>query len=207
MNSGVVLLFGTFNPFTNAHLNIAYLAKKAFPEYKVCFVPAKAGFMTGYKGLDDTNVISEDMRLDLIKGSIESIPDFMVTDVEFGSKVDGKTVNTIEYFKSVLGFNDVVLCFGTDKVAELETWYKGYELVKDNKFLIVTRDDTRLESVMTEYTSKYRDNFTEIINSDLATLSGTEVRQAIKEGNWDFIKSAVPEYVYREIRDYSAKDK
>lgn len=193
-----VLLFGTFNPFTNAHLHIGMLAKEKYPDYEICYVPAKAGFMTGYKGLDESSVISQDKRLEYIKGSIKDIEGFTVTDIEFGSKVSGKTIDTISYFKEDLGYSEVILCFGTDKVNELETWYKGCELVKNNKFLIVTRSGEALSDVMTEYTLRYACNFTEICNDKYSHLSGTLIREAIFKKDWEFVKKNVPEYVFRE---------
>lgn len=193
---GVVLLFGTFNPFTNAHLNIGVLAKEKYPDYDIFYVPAKAHFMTSYKGLSDSNIFPEEKRLECIRGAVSDFADFDVSDIEIKGLVDGKSINTVDYFKKVLNYTDVVLCFGTDKVNELEDWYRGRELVRDNKFLIVTRDGDSLSDVMTEYTNKYRDNFTEISNDLYSNVSGTKVRQAIAEGDLAFVRAAVPEYVY-----------
>jgi len=198
---GVVLLFGTFNPFTNAHLNIGHIAKENYPDYDIFYVPAKAKFMSEYKGLNCGDILSEDNRLDMIRGSIEGTEDFYVTDVEFGGIVDGKTMNTIAYFKEELGYEDVVLCFGTDKISELEFWYRGRELVSDNKFLIITRDGNSLDSVMTEYTRMYRGNFREVKNDTFSSLSGSLVRKAIENGDRDFVKKSVPEYVYHNFFD------
>lgn len=196
---GVVLLFGTFNPFTNAHLKIGRLAKEKYPNYDICYVPARTHFMSSYKLLDDKEILSEDERLEMIEGSVRDIPGFMVTDIEYTGIVNGKTINTVEYFKDKLGYRDIVLCFGTDKVSELEDWYHGRDLVRDNKFLIVTREGTSLSEVMTPYTNEYKDNFMEINNSEFSDISGTRVRQAAAAGDFEYLKSAVPEFVYDRI--------
>lgn len=196
---GVVLLFGTFNPFTNAHLKIGRLAKEKYPDYDIYYVPAKDSFMSSYKQLDAGNIMSENDRYELIEGSIKDIPGFFVTDIEYTGIVNGKTINTVKYFKEQLGYSDAVLCFGTDKVPELEYWYKGRELVSENKFLIVTREGKTLSDVMTEYTNQHRQNFTEISNSDFSNISGTGVRNALATGDYDYLKQAVPDYVYSKI--------
>lgn len=196
MHKGVVLLFGTFNPFTNAHLQIGRLAKEKYPDFDIYYVPAKAQFMSSYKKLSKEDILPEEERLDLIKGSVKNIPDFHVTDIEYSGTVSGKTIDTVDYFKNKLGYTDAVLCFGTDKVPELEDWYRGKELVKDNRFLIITRDGITLSEVMTPYTNTYRDNFTEVSNRIFDDISGTGVRTALAEGNLEYVKKAVPEYVY-----------
>lgn len=198
-NHGVVLLFGTFNPFTNAHLNIGIIAKEKYPDYDICYVPCKAQFMTSYKKLGDGDIFSEEKRFGCIQGSISSLKDFIVSDIEMRGLVDGKTINTVDYFKNILGYSDVVLCFGTDKVHELEDWYRGCELVRNNRFLIITRDGDKLSHVMTEYTNQYRENFIEINNDLYSDVSGTKVRQAIAEGDFSFVRAAVPEYVYNNL--------
>jgi len=199
---GAVLLFGTFNPFTNAHLLIGEIAKKQFPEYDVWYIPAKASFMSGYKKLDNNEIFSEEERFDLVRGSIEGHKDFYISDVEFKGIVDGKTFNTVAYFRSELGYHDVVLCFGTDKVDELETWYHGQDLIRENYFLIITRDGESLESRMTEYTLKYRDNFIPYVKEkdEVDSLSATDVRRAIRDENWEFVRASVPAYVYDRLR-------
>lgn len=198
-NKGVVLLFGAFNPFTNAHLLIGKLAKEKYPEFEICYVPSRLSYMLEWKGMDKSQVMSEEFRYNLIKGSIEGIKDFSVTDIELKGIVNGKTYNTIHYFKEVLGYDEVVLCMGTDKVSELETWYKGEDLVRENKFMIVTRSGEKLASKMTDFTNLYKENFSEVENHSLESLSASYVRDLIKREEWEKVREVVPEYVYNKL--------
>lgn len=199
-NKGVVLLFGAFNPFTNAHLLIGKLAKEQFPDYKICYIPSRINYMLEWKGMDASQVMSEDFRYDLIKGSIKDLEDFMVSDIELKGIVNGKTYNTVKYFKETLNYEDVVLCMGTDKVSELETWFMGENLIKENKFMIVTRGGERLMDNMTSFTNLYKDCFLEVKNTKLEKLSASLVRSAIQNGDWSVVKDSVPEYVYKKLK-------
>jgi len=196
---GIVLLFGAFNPFTNAHLLIGKLAKDRFPYYEICYVPSRINYMLEWKGMSKDSVMSEKLRYDLIKGSIENLKDFTVTDIELNGGVNGKTYNTVNYFRETLGYTDVVLCFGTDKVSELETWYKGKDLIKENHFLIITRSGDSLNDKMTEYTTEWKDNFSELKNDLLTNLSASKIRDALSSHDWSYVKENVPEYVYKTL--------
>lgn len=198
-DKSVVLLFGAFNPFTNAHLLIGTLAKEHYPQYEICYVPSKLSYMLNWKGMASTEVLSEEVRFDLIAGSIKDMKDFYVSDIEIKGIVDGKTYNTVNYFKNVLGYKNVVLCMGTDKVPELETWYRGQELISENHFLIITRNGENLKEKLTDYTKKYETNFYEIKNINMQYLSASKVREAMHENDIRAIKEAVPDYVYKHI--------
>lgn len=196
---GIVLLFGAFNPFTNAHLLIGKLAKEQYPQYEICYVPSKISYMLTWKGMDSSEVLSENVRYDLIAGSIKDMKDFLVSDIEIKGIVDGKTYNTVNYFKTVLGYENIVLCMGTDKVSELESWYRGPELISENRFLIITRNEESLEEKMTDYTKKYKSNFYELKNINMQYVSASLVRDAIKKKNYKLVQELVPEYVYKYI--------
>ena len=196
---GIVLLFGAFNPFTNAHLMIGRLAAEAFPEHRICYVPARLAYFKNWKGSEENDVLAEDLRYDLISGSIEGLDRFTVTDIELKGIVNGRTYNTVAYFREVLGYTDIVLCMGTDKMAELETWFMGRELIAENRFLIITRDGNSVDDCLTEYDRQHRESFLELKNTELADLSATRIREAAERGDLEFVKANVPPYVFSRL--------
>lgn len=198
-DKGVVLLFGAFNPFTNAHLLIGKLAKEQYPQYEICYVPSKITYMLGWKGMDAHEVLPEEVRYDLIAGSIKDMKDFSVSDIEIKGLVDGKTYNTVSYFRNELGYKNIVLCMGTDKVPELESWYRGHELISENNFLIITRNGETLEEKLTIFTKKYKSNFYERKNINMQYVSASKVREAIEKKDFKVVKQLVPEYVYEYL--------
>lgn len=191
---GIVLLFGAFNPFTNAHLHIGRLAKASFPGYEVCYVPAALSYFTGWKQQASADILPGELRYRAACAAAEP-EGFWVSDMELTGKVNGKTYNTVAAMREA-GYTDIVLCMGTDKVPELETWYRGKELIAENRFLIITRGGSPLAECMTEYTAGFGSHFTELRNEDYSSLSASQVRRAMEAGDWSFVRESVPEGVY-----------
>lgn len=197
MNKNVILVFGTFNPVTCAHINLSHIAKKKIENSDVYYVVSKSEFLSSWKKYDKNEIMSDDDRLRLLKESIKDIKDVYVSDIEISGLVDGKTINTVSYFKNELSYENVYLIFGTDKLSEFHTWYKGMELIRDNKFLIIQRDDDDFELKMTEYTNKYRDNFILLdLDNEYKYISSTKVRNAYLSKDFDALINMVPAPVY-----------
>ena len=191
MTKKAVLLFGGFNPFTNAHLHIGRLAKENFPDHEIIYIPAKMAYFQRWKHAEGKDILPEELRLNMIRVSVETEPDFRVCDAELNGLSTGRTWNTLEYLRQQEDYGELVLCMGTDKVPELETWEKGHQLIEENRFFIITRGE-RLADRMTPFTLEHRDHFVEIENTLYADYSATRVRRAMWEGDRDYINRTVP---------------
>ena len=188
-----ILIFGTFNPVTTAHVNIGLKAGEMIPDSDVVYVPAKDEFLRSWKGFRDDSIMQE--RVALLEKVSERYG-FKVCHAELLGIVDGKTVNTIEYMRNTVGYSDIILCMGTDKVGELDTWYKGEELVSQNRFIIFERGATA-DDVMDDLTRKYAGNFTFVKEDEkYVDISATEVRNALAEGDMSTVRALVPDEVY-----------
>ena len=193
MKEKAVLIFGSFNPITNAHINMAETSKKMIPDADIIFIPAKEDFLRSWKRFDDSSILKE--RVPLIKKVAERYG-YTVSEIETKGIVDGKTVNTISYLKEHEGYGTVYLCMGTDKVNEIGTWYKGEELLRDNRFIILMRDE-HTDDILNAQSALYKDNFIFVREeSSFMEISSTAVRNYLNEGNLEAIKDLVPEEVY-----------
>lgn len=196
-HSNAILIFGTFNPITNAHINLGIQSQKIIDDSDVVFIPAKDEFLRDWKGYDKESILSN--RLLLLREVI-SDNGFEVCEAEINGEVDGKSIHTIEYIKNRYGYENVYFCMGTDKVPELHKWYKAEELVGENSFLVFTRGES-LSDAMDEFTSRYADRFTEVVEDEkFYDMSSTNVRNAIKSGNIDSIKDTLPDKVYEYLK-------
>lgn len=196
-----VLIIGTFNPITNAHIHIGKMALEMLPDARVFYVPAKDDFLKGWKGMNESMVLKEDERLMLVRKAAEPLG-FMVSDVEIKGIVDGKTIHTAEYFKNVLGFDTVYFCMGTDKIPELHRWFEGERLISEYKFLVIERDGNTLDEVMTEQTKAHADNFIRVQDDgSCADISSTKIRNACINGVLEEVKRDIPEEVYLYLKD------
>ena len=193
-----ILIFGTFNPVTTAHVNIGLKAGEMIPDSDVIYVPAKDDFLRSWKGFRDDSIVRG--RVDLLE-KVAKRYRFKVCHAELLGIVDGKTINTIEYMRNTIGYLDIILCMGTDKVGELSIWYKGEELVSQNRFIIFERGATA-DDVMDDLTRKYADNFTFVKEDEkYIDISATEVRNALAKGDMDTVRALVPDEVYEFLSD------
>lgn len=199
MANEVVLIFGTFNPVTNAHIGMGIAAKRALPEADIVYVPSSGRFLHSWKNLDVQNTLSDEDRVMLLRSAAANYG-FGVETIEVDGTVDGRTYHTVQYFKN-LG-KKVIICMGMDKVPEFHIWYKGEELLRENRLLICTRSNTHIDDVATELVRQYRDHFTEIeMGEDTQNVSATQIREAYLNGTLEQVRDRMPEVVYEYLRN------
>jgi nicotinate-nucleotide adenylyltransferase len=120
---------GTFDPIHRAHLVVAREAADAFALDQVLFIPAanpphkEAG--TPYEH-----------RYKMVELACTGDPRFSPSRLEEDS---GKSysVYTIERVKAMGG--DVYFVIGADAFAEIQTWFRWQDVVREADFIVVTR--------------------------------------------------------------------
>ena len=203
-HDSAILILGTFNPVTIAHINIGLKAGEMIPDSDVIYVPAKDEFLRNWKGFSEDSIVRE--RVTLLEKAAERYG-FKVCHAELDGIVDGKTVNTIEYMRNTVGYKDICLCMGTDKVGELGMWYKGKELLSRNRFIIFERGATS-DDVMDDLTREYAHNFTFVKEDEkYRDISATEVRNALSEGDLSKVRALVPDEIYEFLADNAGQRK
>lgn len=196
----VILVFGTFNPITKAHLELGITASSVIPNSDIYYIPANINFMKDWKVIDKDRLFSDAIRIKLLKDTVEPYG-FFVNTLEIDSIVDGRTYNTVKFFKNNFGYDNVYICCGYDKLEELEKWYKSDKLVSENKFLVFSRNNKSLSNCKNEFILKYLDRFIEITNRlDLQDISSTDVRHYYFNNEIDKIKDLVTEPVYNYLK-------
>lgn len=150
------LLFGSFNPIHNGHIQTA---KKAIEEDivdQVCFVISKQNpFKPPYEVLDVDRV---NMLMCLY-----DIPNCYFDIVELTRELqDTRTYNVLQYFKEAFfGAQFVIIC-GQDVYEEMPKWYKGEELLKE-KIYVVPRNSTDISSSNIRYRIKHELDFEDLV--------------------------------------------
>jgi len=195
MNKTAVLIGGTFNPFTNAHKQMAVVAGERYPEADIIFVPSNLDYINCWKELPDGDVFSGKGRVELIEQSVKDLSFCSVSDVECSGRIDGRTYHTVLYFKE--RYEKVVFCIGSDKLQEMERWYCAEELLQAAGVLLFTRGEA-LADLCSEFIERHREKFTEIAFS-YPEVSSSLVRELYQEGKLNEIKKYVPEPVYRYL--------
>ncbi|MGN1399788.1 MAG: NAD(+) synthase [Erysipelotrichaceae bacterium] len=200
MMNNIVVIFGTFNPLTMAHIQIGLLAKEKVKADKVIYVVAKDSFLNDWKKMDSNSVMASPIRFELMRQALSPY-DFTVSDIEITNQSDGKTYNSINLLKSYYPDSNFYIVMGTDKVGELHSWYQGEQLISENKFLIIDRDDTTLADVISQspLAGKYSDNFISIANQKFSSLSSTKIREAYLSNELEKYRSDLPENIYEYL--------
>ena len=194
----IVFIFGTFNPITNAHIRMGELAKTKFPDARIVYIPSKDRFLRGWKGMDEGSVMDGETRLMLMRDALSSYG-FEASDIEMSEEMTGRTYDTLTALHAKYPESEFYICMGTDKLKEIHLWYKGEDLIKENKWLIIRRGNVPFDAQASEMILKNRENFTEILNDSFENVSASLVREALKEGHLETIKALVPANVYEYL--------
>lgn len=195
------LIFGSFNPVTNAHISMGITAKKALgPDTVVTYIPASDTYIKSWKKYEDGSILSAGARITLLEDAVTSYG-FEVSTIETDGVTDGKTYNTVEYF----GFDDCVLCLGMDNILQIKKWYNWQNLLARGHFLLFWRNMNRVrqreaDSILGQMTHPY--TFA-CLPKGRADISSTQVRDCYRNRDFKKLKSLVPENVfqYLEVND------
>ena len=178
------LFGGSFNPVTKAHANIInYLSTLG----DVIVVPN--GNKYNLKELMDYNHRIKMLKLEINK--LKYSERVRISDFEKSSLYKG-SIETLRYY------NHPVMVIGDDCLLTIHTWINSSKLIEENRFLIITRNNTKanLEEYISkqEILSNYRDHFTviELLDEDIRTLSSSSYRY---NKNKDVLSDDVLKYI------------
>lgn len=125
---------GTFDPIHTAHLTVAREAARKFSLARVLFVPASH---PPHKG-GATSAGYQD-RYRMVELACRGEPRFEASPLEAGDRVS-YSMSTIEKTRTMLASQDeLFFLIGADAFAEIQTWYRWQEVVRQVDFIVVTR--------------------------------------------------------------------
>ncbi len=134
MRPRVAIFGGTFDPVHNAHLTVAKEAVVQFGLSSVLFVvaarpPHKVGAVHA----------SYPDRMRMVELACQYAPGFVPSRLEEYDEVS-YSLRTIQRVKATAGPDAVVyFLIGADAFAEIQTWYRWSDVVREVGFIVVTR--------------------------------------------------------------------
>lgn len=186
------LLFGSFNPLHNGHIAIAKeCTKRKLVDY-VDFVvawqnPFKNKYSVGYWD-----------RVFMVENALREInPNYYsVNNAEehiSKNKDVIYTYDTLNHIKSnpLDKDNEFVIICGDDVYNEIHKWYKGEDILKENKFIVFTRDSK--ETIENDNIISYIDI------SGFEDYSSSKIREMVSNG--EDISELVPQNVKKFINE------
>jgi len=183
---------GTFDPIHCAHLVVAREAADAFSLDQVLFVPAanpphkEAGTPYEHRYQMVELACGEDAR-------------FLPSRLEEDSR-KSYSIHTIERVKAIGGMKiDVFFVIGADAFAEIETWFRWKDVVRDVEFIVVTRPGHNYVSPPGARVHR--------LDTVALPVSSSEIRAALARGETPSeLPTAVAEYI-RTNGLYAASDR
>lgn len=205
----IVVLGGSFNPPTFAHLNIMLQAINELNAEFGLFVPSSDNYVRRKMVRQSKNKIiySELTRyqmLSVLDDKLETHP-IMINICEYGDDGRGHTYDTLMKIKSQYPEYEIIFILGGDKLTVLPKWYKNNVLLEQFHFAVIARKQAEQKALMhtIENHTKLKNIKSQfhIFNSfgDNAEISSTLARELIVKKDWRNLAKIIPKGVLKLI--------
>lgn len=196
MSARIALYGGTFDPIHVGHLITARSVAEQLDVERVIFVPSAS---PPHK-LEAT-ITPAEHRLEMIRLAIDGEPGFDVSDCEIRRTGPSYTFDTIMNFRQTVGADATLYwIIGADSLAELASWHRVAELVRQCRIITASRPGFERPDLAPLGAQLTTDDLASIRDGILTTpridVAATEIRRRVREGL--SIRFLVPE----AVRDY-----
>lgn len=170
-----VVLGGSFNPPTIAHMEMMKVLNKYNPQ-KIILLPNGDRYKLCYQ---DKKLNNFDNRCDMLK---ELIKDSNLQNCEI-SKIENDH-HFIGTYYTLEQLNNPAFVLGSDCLFDFPKWHHFEELVRNNHFVVFTRESDYLKCLTflkeNIFLKDNIDHFT-FINFDMADISSTKFKETLNE--------------------------
>jgi nicotinate-nucleotide adenylyltransferase len=187
------LYFGSFNPVHIGHMAIA-------------------GYMTEFDGLDQVwfvvsphnplkkkeTLLDDHHRLHMVRLAIGDNDKLKASDIELKLPIPSYTIDTLTYLGEKYSNNEFCLVMGHDNLITLHKWKNAHELVRKYSIYVYPRPDTEKPSSQLLNQILLAADIHEV-NAPLMDISGTFIRQGIKDGK--DMSYFLPQPVWKYIKE------
>lgn len=187
---------GSFNPVTNAHLNLAKLILDKYDLDKVVFVPVG----DKYKKQE---LASEKHRYEMLKIASEDYDKIEVSDVELNLE---KALTTLEAFQKIeKEYREVKPYFiiGADNIFKMIENLDFEILAQNYEYIIIERNDIRIKELITSnpILNRFSTHFHILEDNPYEQISSTKVRMVLKNEKEKEAQTMIPKKVYEYIKE------
>ena len=172
----IAIYGGTFNPIHNGHIvSLQHLIDhKQFSD--VLMIPS------GVSPFKRDIVETVQNRLDMCQLVTDVLIGVTLEDYETKSEEPSYTYKTLKYLSALKPDNKYFWTIGYDNLFQIETWYKGPEILEQFGIILVNRGGYDREAAIAKQEALRRLYHTEFINIDIPNIeiSSTDIRQRVK---------------------------
>ena len=186
---------GSFNPVHIGHLAIAnYIAE--YEEYdQIWFL------VTPQNPLKKKNdLIDQELRLDLLKKSIEDYNKFRICTIEWDMPQPTYTINTLQKLRMTYPQDRFDLIIGVDNWVTFHRWKDYQTILKNFNVLVYPRSNSNADQIQINHPKAKL-----LKNAPKIEISGSKIRKAIEEKK--DIRFYMPHGVYEIVKNSGFFDK
>ena len=166
----VGLYFGSFNPIHLGHLQLAeYLTNNALVD-EVWLIVSPCNPLK-----NQTELLDEHIRLQMVELSIAHNPRLKVSDVEFNLPVPSYTIDTLRFFFSNYSQHSFSLLIGSDNALLFDHWRDYRAILTNCPVFVYPRRGYDFNSVATIYPQM------QLLSTPYYDISSSEIRAAIAQ--------------------------
>ena len=178
--SDIGILGGTFDPIHLGHLCIAEASLESGGMDKVILMPAKVSpFKVGRE------MASEEDRLAMAELTAENDPGIEVSRLEIDLEGVSYTFRTLTTLHKLHPYERYWLIMGSDQFLNLESWYKGKDILEEFQVILAPRPGYRMDELndrIERYTTIYGTAI-RVVDNKMLDISSTQIKQEIQEGH------------------------
>lgn len=193
----ILIYCGTFNPVTNAHINLGLETLAKLGLDKVIFVPV--GNEYKYKKA----IVSGEHRYNMLSLALQELNLKCVecSNYEINLKEYSYTYNTLKHFKNLNPHDEIYYLLGDDNLIWLQDWFSYEKIISEFTCVVANRKRSMQENLKiinncSEYLD-YSDNFI-VLDNSIINISSTDVRNYLKTKDYQKAKK----YIYPTVYNY-----
>lgn len=197
----LIVFGGSFNPFSKAHGTLINLLKRRFKESKIILLPSSDEFMIEKKHFEKEDILPLKIRLNILKIFKKRNKRVEIDLAEINNPAF-RTYDSLTFLKKKYQDKEIFFALGSEKLANLEKWYKIDELLKNFKFIVLKRGDEDFLAFNKSSTIylKYPNSFIFFnYHANLKNISSTKIRELINEDDYKDLNELTYQYVIKEL--------
>jgi nicotinate-nucleotide adenylyltransferase len=206
------LLGGTFNPVHRGHIRAAEEVRLKFRLDQVLFIPS---YIPPHK--QTTDIAPPEDRFAMVELAVRPHPRLVASPLEIEAREKSYSIITLNRLKAIYAGARMFFILGVDAFLEIETWRSYREVLKQCRFIVISRPGFDLAAARKvlpgEFSSKIgawrgsapirEDSLTRfrifLVPIKALDISSTEIRRRIRAGR--SIRRLVPGPVEEYIRN------
>jgi nicotinate-nucleotide adenylyltransferase len=143
-------------------------------------------------------LLADNHRLSMVRLAIEDNDRLKASDIEFKLPIPSYTIDTLTYLGEKYSKNEFCLVMGQDNLITLHKWKNANELVRKYPIYVYPRPDTEKPFSQLLKQLLLAADIHEV-NAPLMDISGTFIRQGIKNGK--DMSYFLPQPVWKYIKE------